>query len=341
MPPASSSPPTRARSRSAISSIEASRRSSRRSPPSRRALGRARGPVPARRDGPGLLRRPRCEPVVAASRVPGVRDSQKRPSAAGVGGRSRRELRGSRQGGRRSGAQGPRGGASGADRRPAPRSPCSTIGRSSAGGSIAGSCPRAASSCSTSRPCGSAIEATSSGRSVAARPGRAHRALLVQRAQRRRAQRSLAERLRFETLLSDLSKALASCPDAEIDQEIETGLRRIVEDLGTDRASLWALDDRRRRGPDHAFMDPAGVAPMRRSSTRSTFPGPSRQIRQGHVRPSPAARRSVDEAPIDRQSLAQIGTRSTAVAPLVEGGVVVGGLSVGTAFWRSAAGPTS
>src|SRR5262249_32298824 len=58
--------------------------------------------------------------------------------------------------------------------------------------------------------------------------------LLVQRAQRRRAQRNLAERLQFETLLSDLSRAFSSCSDAAIDPEIRSGLRRIVEDLGTD-----------------------------------------------------------------------------------------------------------
>ena len=53
--------------------------------------------------------------------------------------------------------------------------------------------------------------------------------LLVQRAQRRRAQRNLAERLRFETLLSDLSTVLLSCPATEVDRQVETGLRRMIE----------------------------------------------------------------------------------------------------------------
>src|SRR5215813_12972820 len=72
--------------------------------------------------------------------------------------------------------------------------------------------------------------------------------LLVQRAQRRRARRSLAERLRFETMLSNLSAALASCPSADIDREITRGLRAIVEDLGTDRATLWSLNDKAGEG---------------------------------------------------------------------------------------------
>jgi len=62
------------------------------------------------------------------------------------------------------------------------------------------------------------------------------------------------------------------------------------------------------------------------------FPWIFSQIRQGHVVRLPSPEGWPDEASSDRQSFARIPTRSTAVAPLVEGGVVVGGLSVGTAF---------
>jgi signal transduction histidine kinase/ABC-type uncharacterized transport system substrate-binding protein len=153
--------------------------------------------------------------------------------------------------------------------------------------------------------------------------------LLVQRAQRRRAQRSLAQRLRFETFLSNLSAALASCPTPEIDREIETGLRRIVEDLGTDRAILWSLDDRAGEARvTHAWARP-GIPPMMAVIKGEQFPWLRTRIREAQVLrlPSPA---DPDEAPVDRHSLAQMGTRSTALAPLVEGGVVVGGLSVGS-----------
>jgi signal transduction histidine kinase len=152
--------------------------------------------------------------------------------------------------------------------------------------------------------------------------------LLLQRAQRRRTQRSLADRLRFETLLSNLSPTLSSCPSAAIDREIEMGLRRIVEDLGTDRAILWSLDDRVGEARvTHAWAR-AGIPPMVTVIKESQFPWILARIREGKVLrlPSPT---DPDEAPVDRHGLAQLGTRSTAVAPLVEGGVVVGGLSVG------------
>ena len=151
--------------------------------------------------------------------------------------------------------------------------------------------------------------------------------LLMQRALRRRAQQDLAERLRFETLLSNLSAALAACPTAAIDREIETGLRRVVDDLGTDRATLWSLDDQAGEARvTHAWARP-GVPPMMPVIREDQFPWILARIREGQVLrlPSPA---DADDARIDRQGLAQLGTRSIAVAPLVEGGVVVGSLSV-------------
>jgi signal transduction histidine kinase len=153
--------------------------------------------------------------------------------------------------------------------------------------------------------------------------------LLVERAQRRRARRDLAERLRFETLLSNLSAALASCPTADIDREIETGLRRIVEDLGTDRATLWSLGDRSREARvTHLWARP-GLRPTIEVIQEDQFPWAFTRIRRGEVirLPSPE---DPAEAPIDRQGLVQLSTRSTAVAPIVEGGVVVGFLSMGT-----------
>ena len=57
--------------------------------------------------------------------------------------------------------------------------------------------------------------------------------LLVLHAQRRRAQDSLAERLRFETLLSELSNILAASP-VDADRQVQTAIQRIVEALGID-----------------------------------------------------------------------------------------------------------
>src|SRR5262249_27869722 len=62
--------------------------------------------------------------------------------------------------------------------------------------------------------------------------------LLANRAQRRRAQRSLAERLRFETLVSEVSAAFLTLPASEVDDEINRMLQRVGETLDFDRAAL-------------------------------------------------------------------------------------------------------
>src|SRR5262249_57610401 len=68
--------------------------------------------------------------------------------------------------------------------------------------------------------------------------------LLVNRRQRRRAQQALAERLRFETLVSELSAAFVTVPAREVGGQIEKALEHIVQELGLDRAVLAELDER-------------------------------------------------------------------------------------------------
>ena len=156
--------------------------------------------------------------------------------------------------------------------------------------------------------------------------------LLVERSQRRRAQRSLAERLRFETLLSNLSAPLASCPTTAIDREITRGLRQIVEDLKTDRATLWRYDLK----PGEAHVTHSwsrdGVPPMHGVAYEDQFPVIFSEVRRGQVVRLSVPSGAPDEGSTDHRWLRQRSTMSTAVAPLVVGGVVVGSLSVGTVF---------
>jgi formate hydrogenlyase transcriptional activator len=54
-----------------------------------------------------------------------------------------------------------------------------------------------------------------------------------------RLQRELEDRLRFETLISDLSARMVIASSAEVDHEIEDALRRVSEFLDIDLAVLW------------------------------------------------------------------------------------------------------
>jgi len=149
--------------------------------------------------------------------------------------------------------------------------------------------------------------------------------LLLQRAQRRRAQRGLADRLRFETLLSDLSARLSACPDSAVDAEIELGLRRIVEAMGVDRANLWAS-----RGSDevvrtHSWTrERAAPAPavIRESEALQIFAA----IRRGEI----VHHSSADgvAGSVDPGALKKLGMPSIAVVPLVVGALPQGALSI-------------
>ncbi len=107
--------------------------------------------------------------------------------------------------------------------------------------------------------------------------------LLIQRARRRHAESALDERLRFETLLADLSAILSHLPAGEVERQIDLALRRLVEGLGVDRASLaevtpdtglarfthsWALD---------------GVTPAPSAVERGGFPWMVERVQQGHI----------------------------------------------------------
>lgn len=155
-------------------------------------------------------------------------------------------------------------------------------------------------------------------------------ALLVHRAQRRRAQQRLAERLQFETLLSDLSAIFASGTPAETDRQIETGLRRIVEDLTLDWATVRDLQTGMAEiRLTHAWARD-GVAPRPAVLREDEAPWIFSKVRQGQAVNLARLGDLPEEAPVDRQSFERLGTQSLVVVPLIVGSGVVGCLSVGT-----------
>ena len=154
--------------------------------------------------------------------------------------------------------------------------------------------------------------------------------LLVHRALRRRVRRTLAERVRFETLLSDLSVMFASGPVSEVDRQIETGLRRIVEDLGVDRATVATLDASFEQVRVTHSWSREGVAPLREVSGRNPTPWIVSELREGHVLRFRRSEDLPEGASVDKLSLARFGTRSAAIVPLIVGSSVAASLSVAT-----------
>jgi signal transduction histidine kinase len=149
--------------------------------------------------------------------------------------------------------------------------------------------------------------------------------LLLQWTGRRRAEQALAERLRFERLLSELSARLVPVSLDAVDVEIERGLRRLVEFLGVDRASLHEYAP----GGAIARLHWAVEGVERQSSIVQAhrFPWTAEQLERGRVVRVSRLDELPREAAIDRQSHQDAGTRSCLSLPLSTGGSTLGVLS--------------
>ena len=154
--------------------------------------------------------------------------------------------------------------------------------------------------------------------------------LLIQRARRRRAESALDERLRFETLLADLSAILSHLPAGEMERQINRALRRLVEGLGVDRASLAEVTPGIGLAPVHAFMGAwTASRPCRRRSTTGGFPWTVKRAQQGHTVFFARLDELPPEAATDRQSYLAYGIKSLVSMPLTIGGSIVGVLTCG------------
>lgn len=135
--------------------------------------------------------------------------------------------------------------------------------------------------------------------------------------ERKRVELSLAERLRFEKLLSSLSTAFSHLAAGDFDREIQRGLHQIVEFLGVDRGSLiefsrdgstarsWAIEE---------WMD-AGE-----------FPWMTARLQRGDTVSFSQLENFPDEAAVDRRSYLAHRVKPQVAVPLLAGGTVVGGL---------------
>ena len=138
---------------------------------------------------------------------------------------------------------------------------------------------------------------------------------------RRRMELSLAERLRFEKLLSSLATAFSHLSAADFDQAVQRGLRQVVDFLGVDRGSLieftrdgtatrsWAVEEWVEMGE---------------------FPWMTARLQRGEVINVSHLEELPDEAAVDRQSYLVHRVKPQVAVPLLVSGIVVGGLIFST-----------
>jgi signal transduction histidine kinase len=150
--------------------------------------------------------------------------------------------------------------------------------------------------------------------------------LLLERQRRRRAQADLAERLRFEMLLAEVSTLMGSQPAVGLDTHIQNALRRIATFLEVDRATLWEVSPSTRSiVPAHTWSRSGTEGPPS-ILLLDAFPFLRRLWEAGEVYSLSRLDDLPAEAGDDRRSLERIGVQALIVIPLARGQHMLGAL---------------
>jgi formate hydrogenlyase transcriptional activator len=131
----------------------------------------------------------------------------------------------------------------------------------------------------------------------------------------------LEERLRFETLIADLSSKFINLPPDEVDREIMDAERLICEALGLDLAALWQWSD---EAPGffaltHYYSAQEGPQSPERMK-QDQYPWAAQQLLAGRTITIPSLDHMPAEAARDRESLRQFNIKSNLTLPLSVGG---------------------
>ena len=148
---------------------------------------------------------------------------------------------------------------------------------------------------------------------------------VLRRRARRATEAQLDERLRFETLLSELSAGLIHVPAAGLDKALEQGLGQVVTFLAADRGTLDEHDVGEPRRISYASP---GIETLPKIMEPGQFPWSATRLRENHIVRFARRDELPEEAAADRATYERVGTRSHVSVPLRAGGPVLGVLSL-------------
>jgi hypothetical protein len=142
----------------------------------------------------------------------------------------------------------------------------------------------------------------------------------------------LEERLRFETLIADLSSTFVNLPASEVDREIEDAQRRVCECLSIDLCALWqwTRDTPRYITITHLYRPLGGPPPPERIDGQEMAPWSLRQIAAGRIVAVASVESLPPEAARDREVWRHYGVKSALNFPLSVGGQLFGALTFNT-----------
>jgi len=131
----------------------------------------------------------------------------------------------------------------------------------------------------------------------------------------------LEERLRFETLLSEISARFVNLPAERIDDEIKDAQRRICESLGLDLSALWQWSEE--KPPfltvTHLHSPPDGPTRPVGIDAQEAFPWVLQKMMQGETL-AYSTEEMPPEALHDQESRRHFGIKSSINIPLSAGG---------------------
>ena len=131
----------------------------------------------------------------------------------------------------------------------------------------------------------------------------------------------LEERLRFETLLFDLSARFLATPVDQVDSEIDYALKRLLEFFQVDRCSLLEFQkDRAFARISHAAFGEDLEPISGEINLAEQFPWCYEQLKQGKPINISRLEDYPEEALKDRQSQAAMGIKSALIIPVAVGG---------------------
>ena len=144
------------------------------------------------------------------------------------------------------------------------------------------------------------------------------------------AQQALADRLRFERLIADLSAHLVDVAPDELEGAIERGLERVRELLGVDWANLIRFVDESGASRVAHSATARGVRALAPPLDHSHYGDAFASLREGRIIAAARVEDLPDSLAAARATFERMGLRSVFAVPLQGDGEVLGALTLGT-----------
>jgi PAS domain S-box-containing protein len=151
--------------------------------------------------------------------------------------------------------------------------------------------------------------------------------LLQQRAEKRKVEASLIERLAFERLLSSLSAEFISMPEDQVDVNMEQGLRRIAEFLKMDRVTLFQFSPDKTEFRSTFSWASGGTTPAPATVKAADLPWWRMPLLRGEVVFISDRNELPKDALPEKEFFRRMGVMSAATVPLMVGGEIDGAIS--------------